>query len=85
MSEFKIDEEVLLTEYSEYWKSQMPVKLFKYSDKAMDVHCQTGDHHTKAIEKARKILWKRGLAVGPAELIGGTGIYYPVKQTIGID
>lgn len=72
-------EEILFSEYSDGWNRNMPVTLITYDDGKMDVHCQTGDHHIKAIDKARAILWKKGLAVGPDEAVGGSGIYYPVK------
>jgi len=56
------------------------VSLFIYDESGMDLHCQTGSSHHKAIEKATKILNKRGLSVGKLEFIGPTGAYYPVEK-----
>jgi hypothetical protein len=58
----------------------LPVSLIHYRSGEMDLHSQTGENHDKAIEAARRILWKRGLSVGPADTVWPSGIYYPVKR-----
>lgn len=74
------EEKILFYHISKSWGREMPVRLMTYLDNKKDLHCQTGDHHIEAIDKAREILWKQGLAVGPCEFIGGTGAYYPVEE-----
>ncbi|MDB5885832.1 MAG: hypothetical protein JWR74_2003 [Polaromonas sp.] len=71
--------EILLSEHDGGWGNELPVTLLTYEDGTQDLHRQTGEDFTAAIEKARALLWVRGLAVGPIEMIGPTGARMPVK------
>ena len=73
-------EEVLFRFYSPGWESELPVTLITYESGGTDLHAQTGEGHEEAIEKAKKLLGGRGLAVGAAAFIGPTGVYYPVVR-----
>lgn len=71
-------EEVIAEVQSGSWRCNMPVTLITWCSGKMNLHCQTGDHHPKALEVAKAILETRGLELGSALVIGGTGIYYEV-------
>jgi len=73
-------EEILFYEPSESWGHPMPVTLLYWHTGDIDLHCQTGDHHTWAIEKAKRILERRNLVVEAPAFLGPTGMYYPVKN-----
>lgn len=73
-------EEVIAREHSRGWDREMPAILITYPSGSMDLHCQTGDHHEKAIAAATAILKARGLAVSRAEMMGCTGLYYSVSR-----
>jgi hypothetical protein len=77
-------EEILFKIWSDGWDKEMPVKLITYSNGTRDLHCQTGDHIDKAIEKAKEALKERGLKIvgdaGDWEFIGPSGAYYRVEE-----
>ena len=59
----------------------MPVLLIEYSNGNADVHCQTGDHHVKAINKAKKILKKMGYRISDKNImVAPSGIYYTLDK-----
>lgn len=74
-----VEEEIILSVNDAALRLQH-VRLLTFKDGRTDLHCQTGDHHRKAIEKARRLLWERGLAVGEAEEVGPSGAYYSVRR-----
>lgn len=59
---------------------KFPVTLITYLEGHQDLHAQTGRGHLEAIEAARKILWKRKLAISPLEAVGPSGAYYSVRK-----
>jgi len=80
MSGYK--EEKLFSIWSNGWDREMPVLLITYDGGSMDLHCQTGDHHDKALLRAKKELSKRNLKISGEEMIGGSGVYYGVEKCI---
>ncbi|MCC5612151.1 hypothetical protein LC612_36845 [Nostoc sp. CHAB 5834] len=58
----------------------MPVKLLTYPDGTQDLHRQTGSQFNEHVEKAKRILAIRGLAVGKVGLTGPTGAYMKVTR-----
>lgn len=76
-------EEVLFTTWSNSWRKEMPTLLITYSNGKIDLHCQTGDHHVKAVTKATKLLKRRGLSVKRQNaMIASTGVYYQCVKPI---
>jgi hypothetical protein len=53
---------VLCKVYSEVWGKYMPVNIM-HSEESIQLHCEEGDHHNKAIGKAKEILMKHGYKV----------------------
>ena len=76
------EEEVLFEIWSEGWEKNMPVKLITYNDGSQDLHLQTGDHWTTAIEKAREILAERKLQIvnEDGDFIAMSGVYLGLKK-----
>jgi len=71
--------------YSKRWKKEMPVTLIEWEDGTHDLHCQTGDHHIEAIEKAERLLFETlGLRIKQKDyyFTGPTGVYYPLERCI---
>jgi hypothetical protein len=63
---------------------EWPVTLITYDNGKMDLHCQTGLHHVKAITAGRKIMNARGYSVARKHLwIAASGIYYRVTKRRG--
>ena len=77
-------EEVLFSMYSDGWEMEMDTTLIFYNDGNIDLHCQTGEHHSKSIEKAKLILAGRGLKLRDEneEWIGPSGCYYRVEPVL---
>ncbi len=75
-------EEVLFKTYSKGWNKYMPSTLIRYDSGNIDYHCQTGDHHMKALKRAKRYLRRRGLCIVNEEydFIGMTGAYYTVMR-----
>lgn len=71
-------EEIIVDEFDEGWRRNMPVKLLTYPDGKQDLHRQTGSQFKDHVEKAKKILAERGLAVGEIGFMGPTGAYMTV-------
>jgi len=77
----EIDKENILLEYwSDDWNRYMPVSIIKYDDGTMDLHCQDGDHHIKAVKEAKKILHQQNYKVKKCVVIGQSGLYYPMVR-----
>ena len=76
----KSEEKVIWKEYSESGDRLMPVTLIRYQNGSIDLHCQTGDHHTKAIAKAEEILRRSGFKIKDVNdyEVYPTGAYYSV-------
>lgn len=74
-------EEILFRATSKRPARDWPVTLITYDNGNLDLHCQTGDHHQRAIRQAKRILGDRGLAVARTRGIGlaSSGVYYRVK------
>jgi hypothetical protein len=49
-------ETILFKVYSPRWEKYMPVTLIHYDNGSVDIHCQTGDHHEAAMNRARRVL-----------------------------
>lgn len=72
---------VLFSMWSEGWGRFMPVTLVDYGDGELDLHCQTGDHHSRALELAKVQLARLGLRVREdGWLMAASGIYYTVEK-----
>lgn len=72
-------ETVVVTHYSYGWESDMPVTLIRYRDGSADLHCQTGDHHDRAIADALDALADRYITIDQeSDRVYSTGVYYKV-------
>jgi len=69
--------------WSEDWQCNMPVTLIEWDDETHDLHCQTGDHHMAAIDKAEEMLYNTfRLRIQRKDfyMTGPSGVYYPLEQ-----
>ena len=73
------DEFVLFEVPSKAWACDMPVTFIDHGDNVWDIHCQTGDHHVKAIKYAAKMLDNMDMTLIDSGEMYMTGIYYQVK------
>ena len=75
------NEQILLEYWSNGWDRYMPVTIIRYKNDRFDLHCQTGDHHNKAIREAKKILQQYNLVIDENNgAVAPTGLYYSLKQ-----
>ena len=72
-------ERILLKYYSDDWGKYMPLKIIKYKCGKLDLHCQSGDHHRKAIKVASVILKTLNLKVSKHFEGYPTGLYYALE------